>query len=354
MRADQHVRVIPERAVGGERLAGDDVEGGEADPAGLEGVQQRRLVDDGAAADVDQDRPGPHGAEHLLADEADGGVGAGQGHDDRVDVGGRARELLDRDELVDALDGGAGAGGAQHGRADGVEQRRAGLPDAAEADDEHAHRVELAHLPTRGPVVIALLGEEAGKGLRAGEHAEQGELRQRAAVGAGAGRDGDALELLWREARGAQLGAAAGGHGHHPAQARVGARRAGKLGGIDVGEGEEDVGAVDHLLEAALLLSGALVGGVAVPVGREAAGAVELVVADHLDARLGLLDAGAELLGEVHADHDAGAGGIGGGGLCGGGRHRRSFARTGRSAVTAGRAYPRFRGVNSVHSNGLP
>jgi hypothetical protein len=136
---------------------------------------------------------------------------------------------------------------------------------------------------------------------------------------------------------GAQLGAAAGGHGHHPAQARVGRGGAGELGGGDVGQREEHVGAVDHLLVAALLLGGALVGGIALPVGGEAAGPVELVVADHLDARLGLLDAGAEVLGQIHRDHDAGAGGLlrtgravgaGAGRLRGGGRHRSSFART--------------------------
>ena len=70
MRAQQHARVLPQPRLDGQRLDGGDVERGEADPASIERVEQRVLVDDGAAADVDEDRVVAHRAEHVGADEA--------------------------------------------------------------------------------------------------------------------------------------------------------------------------------------------------------------------------------------------------------------------------------------------
>src|SRR5581483_12417258 len=55
VRREQHVRHFPERMFGGERLAEENVEGGTAQFSVLQRVDQGRLVDDGAAADVDDD-----------------------------------------------------------------------------------------------------------------------------------------------------------------------------------------------------------------------------------------------------------------------------------------------------------
>ena len=56
VRADEHVRQIPERALGRQRLLLEDVERGAAQPPGAQRVDERRLVDDVAARDVDDDR----------------------------------------------------------------------------------------------------------------------------------------------------------------------------------------------------------------------------------------------------------------------------------------------------------
>ena len=58
VRGGDDVLELEERRVGA-RLLGEDVEPGGGDPAGLEGVVQRLLVDDAAARGVDQHQAGP-------------------------------------------------------------------------------------------------------------------------------------------------------------------------------------------------------------------------------------------------------------------------------------------------------
>ena len=73
---------LEQRAVGA-RLGGEDVEPGAGDPAGLEGVVQRLLVDDATAGGVDQDEARLGAAQLVGPDQADrlGGLGEVDGHE---------------------------------------------------------------------------------------------------------------------------------------------------------------------------------------------------------------------------------------------------------------------------------
>ena len=57
VRRDDDVRCIPDRIVGRQRLRREDVEDGAGDASGLQRLDQRRLVDERSARDVDE--PGP-------------------------------------------------------------------------------------------------------------------------------------------------------------------------------------------------------------------------------------------------------------------------------------------------------
>ncbi len=54
MRRQHHVLHVPQRGILGQGFRVGDVEGGAGELMGLQGVQQRGLVDDGATGDVDQ------------------------------------------------------------------------------------------------------------------------------------------------------------------------------------------------------------------------------------------------------------------------------------------------------------
>lgn len=90
----------------------EDVEGGERHTSVVEGPgKQRHLVDDGSAPDTGDDDPRLDGGKHVGADEVMGLLGPGQGDHDRVDVGDRVDEFVERHEAVHTLDRGTGARG---------------------------------------------------------------------------------------------------------------------------------------------------------------------------------------------------------------------------------------------------
>ena len=93
VRGDDDVLEGEERRVGG-RLVGEDVEPGAGDPALLERVVERVLVDDAAAGRVD-DAHGRLDLERLLADQADGLRGLGQVDGDEVGLG---EQLVEADQ----------------------------------------------------------------------------------------------------------------------------------------------------------------------------------------------------------------------------------------------------------------
>ena len=57
VRADEDTVHLPQRAVGRQRLFGKNVQRGAAQLAGVQGCDQRRLVDGGTTADVDEEAP---------------------------------------------------------------------------------------------------------------------------------------------------------------------------------------------------------------------------------------------------------------------------------------------------------
>ncbi len=66
------------------RLVGEHVEACRENGAGFQRRDQRRLVDDGAARDVDQDAARTERLQHVGIDHLGGGGAAGHDHDQRV------------------------------------------------------------------------------------------------------------------------------------------------------------------------------------------------------------------------------------------------------------------------------
>ena len=179
------------------------------------------------------------------------------------------------------------------------------LTDAAEPDDQDGHLRNLAHLPTAGPAAVALLGEQPRQILRAGQHAEDGELGQRSAVHAGRGGEDDPAQLLLAQSGGLHLAAAAGRHGVHPAESRIRIRGPLQRVGVDVGNAVERLGRVEHLLERSLLSRGTTKRRIAGEVGRMTHRRIQRLVADQVDPRLESLDQLAVLLGQWRGDDHA-------------------------------------------------
>ena len=119
----------------------------------------------------------------------------GKGPHDRVHVGHDLGDLVGPDQPVDVIDGSLVAAGADHGRAQRGQPPGHLGADPAQADDQHGHLVDLAHLPTSAPRVVALLCEKPRQVLGPGQHAEDGELGERAAVHPGGGAEDDPAQL---------------------------------------------------------------------------------------------------------------------------------------------------------------
>ena len=176
MRGGDDVLELEERAVGA-RLLGEHVEPGGRDPAGLEGVVQRTLVDDAAARGVDQHQRRLGLGELLGADQADGLRGLGQVHRHEVGLG---EEGVEVDE-PDAHLGGAAGLHVRVVRDDLHAERREPLrdqhADATETDDADGLLVELDAGVLR-PLPLAVLQRRVrGRDVAGGrEHQRDGEL----------------------------------------------------------------------------------------------------------------------------------------------------------------------------------
>src|SRR3989475_665419 len=136
VRGDDHVLEAEEGMVRRRRLLGHHVEPGPTQVAGRDRLLQRRLVDHGAAARVDEDGVRLHGRELARGHQAPRGVG--ERHVHRHDVGG-AQQLLEEDEahaervflvLAEPHDV-----VVLHAGVETVQPPRHLLADAAEADD---------------------------------------------------------------------------------------------------------------------------------------------------------------------------------------------------------------------------
>ena len=132
---DDDVGEAEEGVIERERLGDGHVEGGAADGAGVERLDERILIDHAATSGVHEDGRFLHRIELGRAEEA---LGFGAvGHVDADEVG--ACEQLGEGDALDAelaLDLGAGgAGGGEHGHAEAGGSSGDGAADLAEADD---------------------------------------------------------------------------------------------------------------------------------------------------------------------------------------------------------------------------
>ena len=156
---------IPEWALGWKRLLFEDVERGAAEPALLQRLHKRRLVDDVAARDVDEDRGRLEQGEPAGVDQVVGLGRVRRREDEDVGLGEQLVELPGRLDAVDAELGCRPPLERPH-RADHacVERGRepsdlaADLAEADDADDLAAHFLVGVALPA----VLALLAGRGG------------------------------------------------------------------------------------------------------------------------------------------------------------------------------------------------
>ena len=268
----------------------------------LQALGERGLVDDRAAADVDEHGAGLDGGERVGVEQAAGGVGQRQRDDDAVGAGHQRGQLVRRVELVDVR--GLARGVAldrQHAHAERLREPRGLGPDLAEADDQQRAVAQLADgLLARRPVALALVGEQLRQVLGEREQPEQRELRQRPGVHAARRRHDHVLELAGGEAqRVAQLLAGAGVAGLHPAQRGRAADDVDEPVGPAARDPEHHLRALQRLLPARVVERDAALA-VAVPVparAREQLGQV-----GQLDPVVGVRDP----LGELRPEERAG------------------------------------------------
>ena len=217
VRGGHHLRVADQGPVGG-RLLGEDVEGGAGQSAGVEGGEERRLVDHPAAAAVDQQRPRFHPRQPLGAEQAAGLLGQRGVEGDHVGAGEQLVEIEQLDVEPARRGGVEERVEGHHLHLEGAGARRHPLADAAEADDAQGLALQL---DADEPLAVPPLGAHRGVGRRhvAGQREKQreGVLGGRQHVGGG-------------------------GVDHQDAQ----------LGGrLDVDVVDADAGAADHLEPAA-------------------------------------------------------------------------------------------------------
>ncbi len=132
---DDDVGEAVEGVVEGERLGDGHVEGGAADNARLQRLDERVLIDYAAARGVHEDGGVLHGGELGGADEP---FGLGAVRNVQRDEVGAFQQLREGDpfEVERALELGAGgAGGGEDGHAEAARAPRDGASDLAEADD---------------------------------------------------------------------------------------------------------------------------------------------------------------------------------------------------------------------------
>ena len=150
----QYVFHAVEGVAGGERFHGEHVEGCAADFAGLECLNQGGLIDDGAAADVDDDGAGLHGGDLRGSDHA-AGFGSQRSREEQVVAGGNELVELWRSEtkINQAISRGELRAAAQGGdlHSEGAGALRGCLADASIAYDsqrfsrQHAGDEVLPH-----------------------------------------------------------------------------------------------------------------------------------------------------------------------------------------------------------------
>ena len=172
VRRQQQVRAAGERMARGQRLGGEDIEGGAAELTALQRRRHRGFVDDTATSAVDQNGAALHGSDATRVEKAAGGVDERNVQADDI---GRGDEGVERHRL----DAGIRIGGVTHrqrrvegndAHADGLRQGRGALTDRAEADQPHRLAGDLA--PARQGCARPVAGGHVG-GRRIGAAQEQ-------------------------------------------------------------------------------------------------------------------------------------------------------------------------------------
>jgi hypothetical protein len=162
VRREQRVVEGAQRVRRGQRLAVVDVERGAGDAAAAQGLDQRGLVDEGAARRVDEEGPQLHAPELGRADEPARRFAE---HEVNRDDVGRGQELVLFDAtgrgLGRALVGEVGAPGEDVHAEGGAD---AGDPGAELAEAEHAEGLAVqAHADRRLPAALAHVLRLAGQ-----------------------------------------------------------------------------------------------------------------------------------------------------------------------------------------------
>src|SRR5215213_2971319 len=197
------VREVRERRALAFALGHVDVEGGATQPpAWLEGFEERRLVDDAATGDVDEECAGLHPRQFARADHASSQFRERYVQRDEVAL---LEDLIDVREVDAALgerDGAVDAGvfdDADRTHFPGQAQRRDSRPDGAESDDPQSLPAEVVTDELRlDPVSLAQapVGDHDAAGER--DHQPKCQLRYR--LGAGSG-DADKLDRARSDGR---------------------------------------------------------------------------------------------------------------------------------------------------------
>ena len=194
VRQQHDVRRAEQRIARRQRLDLHHVEPSAGDPALLERMDERALVDDAAARRVDEDRRALHRSQLLRADDV---ARLGRQRHVKAHEIGRSQQIVERNALGRRMRlGHCRPAGVEHAHAEARRTPRDGLPDLAEPDDAERRAVDVApeqqarvpRAPAALPHQPLRLDDAAG----AREHQREGEIGGRLGQHARRVADGDA------------------------------------------------------------------------------------------------------------------------------------------------------------------
>ena len=207
MRGDEHIRQLPERAVGGKRLGGENIQGGAGDLALAQHGDQCCVIHHPAARDIHQAGGGLEGAQGLGVQQAARGVGQRDGDHHEIAIFEHRAQRLGGIQAVDQVAAGVAqpfedvagvfrvhqvALDGQDGGAKGLQQAGDLAANAAIADDADRAAAQLLREEDApalsGPFGAALGGNRFGELVAQRQqhhHGVLGHLRGRGAAQAG-------------------------------------------------------------------------------------------------------------------------------------------------------------------------
>src|SRR5258705_8342746 len=191
VRADDHVRHVPEGRVLGRRLRVENVQRGAGQVSFLERTDECRLIHELGTTDVDQDGAALHRRDLAGADHPLGLRRVRGGEDEEVGLRQRVAQLVATEDPVDALHRCVRAPHASDTHVHPFSMARYFLADASKADDRERFSGELLAAVAR-PMLGLLLTLHSEVILREHEHGHEAEVGQRSRVYAARRRDDDA------------------------------------------------------------------------------------------------------------------------------------------------------------------